>query len=501
MQIGSLIGEISTVQNLVGELNNAIIELTPELEDLTVTPDIVEQNFKSNMYGYNNVKVEAIQGEDITIKPTMEEQKYNGVYRNVTVEPIESEEISITPSANEQTKEGLFDKVTVTGDNELVPENIKLGVEIFGVMGELEAEKSSGAKIFDTVENMQEDTTSQEGDLAIVYGEKISNITAQSEFDVCTFPQTVVLPSAFTDNIYTMFGSIDDSVMFDGSVMLNATEFRFDGYGENDMISISYSSEDGITYTRTDGGEENIDFGTVIKCYNAEEFEPALGYFMIVIGDYFGGLYEYRQVTDKTKFQYRNLNAFIYNADNTVTYNDEEVLDGVYDFATISEIRSAAWKAGNKSVVTYLGNDNKVYLLGTDGSNSSLFRHVFKNGELAYIGDVASTSNVINNFYIYEVDLENKTYSVYKTIKATKITTKCKQNGSNRSIDVTCIPVTELNTKSLPVALNQGSAQINSQISDIDNYVYFTNVGNESENKIDVQIPYKSFEYCLIAGV
>lgn len=132
---GNLVGEISTVQNLVGELNNAIIELTPELEDLTVTPDIVEQNFKSNMYGYNNVKVEAIQGEDITIKPTMEEQKYNGVYRNVTVEPIESEEISITPSANEQTKEGLFDKVTVIGDDELVPENIKMGVEIFGVVG------------------------------------------------------------------------------------------------------------------------------------------------------------------------------------------------------------------------------------------------------------------------------------------------------------------------------------------------------------------------------
>ena len=414
---------------------------------------------------------------------------------------IESETLTIVPSDEEQVKEGLFDTVKVTGDKNLIAENIKQGVEIFGVTGVLESYVDTGVRLFETDSEMQEDNKANEGDLAVVYEENIANVTAQSEFNVCMFPKTVILPSAFTDDIYTMFRAVDENVMFDGSVMLNSTEFRFDGYGENDMISISYSSTDGITYTRTDGGEEIIDFGTILKCYDETEFNENTGYFMQVTSKYFGGLFEYKQVTDKTKFQYRNLNTFIYNADNTVTYNDGEVLDGVYDFATISEIRSAAWKNGNKSVVSYLGNDNKVYLLGTDGSNSSLFRHVFENGELAYIGDVASTSNVINNFYIYEVDLENKTYSVYKTIKATKITTKCKQFGNDRTVDVTCVPVTELNTKSLPVALNQGNAQITSQISDIDNYVYFTNAGNESENKIDVQIPYKSFKYCLIAGI
>lgn len=104
---GNLVGEISTVQNLVGELNNSIIELTPALEDLTVTPDVVEQNFKSDIYGYDNVKVKA----------------------------IESEEITITPRRISQTKEGLYNKITVDGDSNLISSNIKEGVEIFGVTG------------------------------------------------------------------------------------------------------------------------------------------------------------------------------------------------------------------------------------------------------------------------------------------------------------------------------------------------------------------------------
>lgn len=44
--------------------------------------------------------------------------------------------ISVTPSAKEQVIEGVFKKVTVAGDSDLTPENIKKGVNIFGVEGE-----------------------------------------------------------------------------------------------------------------------------------------------------------------------------------------------------------------------------------------------------------------------------------------------------------------------------------------------------------------------------
>lgn len=104
-------------QSLVGKLNNAIVHEYPELEDLTVTPSMEEQHFKSEKYGYDNVIVRA----------------------------IESKELNIIPSSTEQVEEGIFNKVTVAGDSALSPENVKKDVEIFGVVGDFIGTDTSDA--------------------------------------------------------------------------------------------------------------------------------------------------------------------------------------------------------------------------------------------------------------------------------------------------------------------------------------------------------------------
>ena len=60
--------------------------------------------------------------------------RYTGLSK-VTVNAIETEELSITPTKDTQIQEGLYSKVTVSGDENLIADNIKQGIIIFGVEG------------------------------------------------------------------------------------------------------------------------------------------------------------------------------------------------------------------------------------------------------------------------------------------------------------------------------------------------------------------------------
>ena len=154
-------------------------------------------------------------------------------------------------------------------------------------------------KLFETIENMNNDETAKEGDLAIVYRNEIQNMKANTQTQYITFPETVTLPEAFTSSSYLRLRAVDMSIMFDGNIQLDQTSFRFDGFSESGMIRVSYSSDDGITYTRDefmgDSGDltNPVDLGTIVHCAMSEEWNNNLGYFMQVGGNVFDGLYEY----------------------------------------------------------------------------------------------------------------------------------------------------------------------------------------------------------------
>lgn len=99
----------------------------PELEDLEVTPSSIEQDFKSNKYGYDNVKVKEVETDTLNVTPTTENQEYIGLYGIVNISGVDS---SI--------------------DSNIKAENIKEGVEILGVEGSVVPEKTSIAlKLYD----------------------------------------------------------------------------------------------------------------------------------------------------------------------------------------------------------------------------------------------------------------------------------------------------------------------------------------------------------------
>ena len=126
-----------------GNVKLGVKKVYPELENLEITPRDFEQKFNHpDSYGYNEITVNpvVIKLQNKEVNPSTTEQiviadeEYDGL-KQVNVKAIEGEEISIIPSSEEQIKQGLYKKVTVIGDSNLVPENIAENKEIFGVKG------------------------------------------------------------------------------------------------------------------------------------------------------------------------------------------------------------------------------------------------------------------------------------------------------------------------------------------------------------------------------
>ena len=149
-------------------------------------------------------------------------------------------------------------------------------------------------KLFKTKEEMNSSTGNVEGDLALVYKNEQQNMTADMEVTAITFPETVTLPTAFTGNAYGRLRAVDSSVMFDGNCGLSKTSFGFDSFSHIGMIRASYTSEDGITYTRTSlQGDNPIKLPTVVKG-DANEWNDNFGYFMQIGTSVFEGIYIYK---------------------------------------------------------------------------------------------------------------------------------------------------------------------------------------------------------------
>lgn len=239
-------------------------------------------------------------------------------------------------------------------------------------------------KQFDTVEHMQADSTAQEGDLAVVYREEMQPVTEESEFSSCIFPNEVVLDEAFSGNIYGSFRSTGGG-FFDGMIEMSSSSFRFDGYGESDDIRIQYTSSDGITYTRTDGGEELQEFGTTIKWISGgDPFNSIIGNFMKIGGMVFEGLYQYSNNS-------YSLAPTQFTADNRYVFDksfygvcgvDTGTLQNVENL-TLDEVRL---KAQVFSDLSYLTPSNNVT------SMSSMFENCYNLTSLPNF----DTSNVVS---------------------------------------------------------------------------------------------------------
>lgn len=266
-------------------------------------------------------------------------------------------------------------------------------------------------KLFETYEEMQADENAKEGDLAIVYRSEIQNATVDSQFQAATFPKTVVLPEAITDYAYVNYRAVDNSVMFDCFGSLDSNYFMMDCYTESNSIRINYASEDGITYTRTDSGDETIDFGTEICYANADYWNEAIGYFIQLDGSTFEGIYNYCvDVNDTSTLAFPLLSS--------ITANNEVLTFGgqFKEFTKIDALKQLILKIKEDENYTdsckpclYYKND-VLYAIGYTANSGRDFAALSLEWDIDTERYYFTHGSSNKDSILYKLDVDNQTY-------------------------------------------------------------------------------------------
>ena len=280
-----------------------------------------------------------------------------------------------------------LDAILDDKNTNLLPENLKAGITCLGVEGTLTggATTDTPIKLFETIDEMNNSTGNEEGNLALVYRNEIQNATADSHFQTATFPDTVVLDTALTDRVEVRYRAVDSSIMFDCMGSLDSSSFRMDCYTETGEVRIQYTSSDGITYTRTDGEEETIDFGTEIYYERPEMWNDAIGKFIQIGGNVFDGLYECKSivVTDTyvlkgIKYHLPEFNMNLFSSE--INYKRAcVVLNTVADDNEVTDY--TIYNLYNDGTKFYLDGNNLMSNNTNSGTSANIVKLRYTNGE------------------------------------------------------------------------------------------------------------------------
>ena len=161
----------------------------------------------------------------------------------------------MTNTLQKKLNEILTDKNT-----NLLPENLKKGIRCLGIDGTLEASTTTGGvKQFNTVEEMNASTGNKDGDLAVVYRNEMKPVSNGDTITSITFPKTVVFTEAITSEYRGRLGNSSEPRIY-LDIRLNASYCDMSDM-DGTIPEITYTSTDGITYTRTDTNADTYETG------------------------------------------------------------------------------------------------------------------------------------------------------------------------------------------------------------------------------------------------
>lgn len=419
----------------------------------------------------------------------------------------------------------------------LLPENIKKDITVLGVTGTYD--NSSGVKLFETIDEMNSDTNAKKDDLAVVYRSEITNMTSDSVISSITFPEQVVLVEAFTDSVYCMLRAENSSVMFNGNIMLDENSFRFDSFTDSGMIMVEYSSDDGITYNRTRfendiGALTNpVDLGTNVIVENVDEWSDIIGQFILVGGNIFEGLFNYKKVDIDNQLTLNPMSldisdesinliqagpildyAILKNAATYLSqfYDDELQFDAYIDYENKVHIVYAKSGFNSLQKIFIINKDNPIIYMGNKGVDEPVehFDAIYNDETKTYENEQKITftkmfTNInsqgfyctkINGYPICAIGISNTDYDSWRHFNHTIYYLDTIDSSTNININDTKLKLNEMVTKYV-IAPNQFTANSNNLYNAIaygkDGVINGNITGNVSNSFADInaEIYYK----------
>lgn len=291
-------GNIKITENgfhIIKQYSIAEVAVYPTLIAKTISANGTYNASDDNAYGYGSVSVN-VPEKNLGTKTINANGDYNATddnldgYSNVSVSVPEKTLTTKTITAN-----GTYN---ATDDNADGFSSVVVNVPSGGT-----PVKSNVYRV-PTLEARDAITDMVEGDVCVVYESNISNVTVDSRFQTAIFPEVVVLDTAITGYVGVRYRAVDESIMFDCQGSLDSSRFNMDCFMGDNSIRIEYTSEDGITYTRTDTTGNPVDFGTEIKYDRPEMWNNAIGKFIQASSLNFDGIFQYKD----NHWNYANIN-------------------------------------------------------------------------------------------------------------------------------------------------------------------------------------------------
>lgn len=213
--------------------------------------------------------------------------------------------LEVTPKTTSQSFSNYYNTVNVaavdsTIDSDIIANNIRKNINILGVVGTLE----DGAKVFNSVEDMNNSTGNKTDEYCIINEKVVQDIVARAYYEDLYLPPTITFNEAITEDTTIYLDTSDRAFLV---ISATGIQFKLSMSGMTVTNSnISYTSADGITYTKTSSVPDyttveelyTINGITVVSRFYVDETDIDLVSQIIkTIGYRYAGTYQYSGAT------------------------------------------------------------------------------------------------------------------------------------------------------------------------------------------------------------